>query len=218
MPFNSKASPGWLRKNPRTEAFASAGAWLTAAVSTLLASGWPSRYPLAAFRTPLAVAATPLAEHGSGAAPAVGATMTQRSQTGINPNTVRHNDLLIAWSLRGQLFECSVHQLPKNTNKPCPEGTRGNGRRTRKSSAGYPGGGWGRCGRAPGTKKPGPTREPGFFVDLLEGLLRSPYRPCHRSGRPPGRPPSPACRQRRPRSSGTAPRWTPRSAAPNGSP
>src|ERR1700733_15643406 len=95
MPFSSKASPGWLRKYPRTADFASAGAWLTAAVSTLLASGWPSRYPLAAFRTPLAVAATPLAEHGSGVAPAVGATMTQRTQPGITPKTVRHNDLLI---------------------------------------------------------------------------------------------------------------------------
>src|ERR1700754_4373965 len=119
MPFNSKASPGWLRKYPRTEAFASAGGWLTAAVSTLLASGWPSRYPLAAFRTPLAVAATPLAEHGSGAATAVGAIVTHRTQPGITPKTVRHSDLLIAWSLRTRLFECSVHQLPK-TRRKCP--------------------------------------------------------------------------------------------------
>src|ERR1700733_8413430 len=112
MPFSSKASPGWLRKNPRTEAFASAGGWLTAAVSTLLASGWPSRYPLAAFSTPLEVAASPLAEHGSGAAPAVGATITHRTQPGITPKIVRHNDFLTASSLRPLPFECSVDQLP----------------------------------------------------------------------------------------------------------
>ena len=65
------------------------------------------------------------------------------------------------------------------------------------------------------TKKPGSQREPGF---LVEPGLRSPCRPCHRSGRPRVRTPSPACRRRRPRWSGTAPRWTPRSAAPNASP
>src|SRR6202789_454488 len=124
MPFNSKASPGWLRKYPRTDDLASAGGWLTAAVRTLLASGWPSRYPLAAFSTPLEVAASPLAEHGSGAAPAVGATVTKRVQPVIAPKIVRHNDFLTASSLRPQLFQCSVHQLPKNTKNPAPPGDR----------------------------------------------------------------------------------------------
>src|SRR5580693_4718652 len=94
MPFSSKASPGWLRKYPRTDDFASAGGWLTAAVNTLLASGWPSRYPLAAFSTPLEVAASPLAEHGSGAALATDdvatAVIAQSVQT---PNTVRHKEI-----------------------------------------------------------------------------------------------------------------------------
>src|ERR1700747_439835 len=104
MPFNSKASPGWLRKYPRTEAFASAGGWLTAAVSTLLASGWLSRYPLAAFSTPLEVAASPLAEQGSGAAPAAGevaitAATAARTQPEATLNALRRKliaDFLIA--------------------------------------------------------------------------------------------------------------------------
>ena len=58
------------------------------------------------------------------------------------------------------------------------------------------------------------ARTPGFPV--VELGLRSPCHPCHRSGRPRVRRPSPACRRRRPRWSGTAPRWMPRSAAPSG--
>src|ERR1700679_4003186 len=100
MPFNSKASPGWLRKSPRTDDLASAGGWLTAAVSTLLASGWPSRQPLAAGGSPLEVAASPLAAHGSGAAPAVGATVTKRVQRMITPKILHHNGFLPASSLR----------------------------------------------------------------------------------------------------------------------
>ncbi|VEG51509.1 Uncharacterised protein [Mycolicibacterium aurum] len=54
------------------------------------------------------------------------------------------------------------------------------------------------CAQAPrwGQRK-APVRQAhrGFFV---KGL-RSPYRPCHRSGRPRVRTPSPACRRRRPR-------------------
>src|ERR1700744_3114426 len=124
MPFNSKASPGGLRKYPRTDDFASAGGWFTAAVRALLASGWLSRYPLAAFSTPLEVAASPLAEHGSDTAPAVGATIRHSTQPGITPKIVRHNEFLTASSLHPQLFECSVHQLPKNTKNPAPPGDR----------------------------------------------------------------------------------------------
>src|SRR5271166_3503723 len=96
MPFNSKASPGWPRKYPRTDDFASAGGWLTAAVSTLLASGWLSRYPLAAFSTPLEVAASPLAEQGAGSAPAVGEMNTataQRTPTGTTLNNLRRKPI-----------------------------------------------------------------------------------------------------------------------------
>src|ERR1700744_4515743 len=120
MPFNSKASPGWLRKDPRTDDFASAGGWLTAAVSTLLASGWPSRYPLAAFSTPLEVAASPLAEHGSGAAPAVGATVTKRVQPVITPKIVRHNDFLTASSLRSPTVPVLSTSVTQNNEKPGP--------------------------------------------------------------------------------------------------
>src|SRR5689334_1725916 len=123
MPLSSSASPGWPRKYPRTDDLASAGDWLTAAVSTLLASGCPSRYPLAAFRTPLDVAASPLAEQGSGAAPAVGATRTQRTQAGITPRIVRI-DLLIGHPFVPNRFDCSVDQLPRNTKNPAPHGDR----------------------------------------------------------------------------------------------
>ena len=69
------------------------------------------------------------------------------------------------------------------------------------------------------TKKPGsPPFWGGSRALFRRRGLRSPCRPYHRSGRRRVRRPSPACLRRPPRSSGTAPRWTPRSAAPSASP
>src|SRR6202000_499539 len=128
MPFNSKASPGWLRKYPRTDDFASAGGWLTAAVSTLLASGWPSRYPLAAFSTPLEVAASPLAEQGSGAAPAAGevamtAATAARTQPEGTLNALRRKliaDFLIGASPSSPTIGTFSTSAVQRNEKPGP--------------------------------------------------------------------------------------------------
>ncbi|GAY15222.1 hypothetical protein MSZK_19480 [Mycobacterium sp. shizuoka-1] len=86
-------------KYDRTEALASSGDWVAAAVSTSSAPGWLARYPPAAASTPLDVAARPLALHGAAAALGVDTKAAAHSALTISAPNAQRIDVVMAWLL-----------------------------------------------------------------------------------------------------------------------